>query len=28
MVVESGAAVSKQKLNDLKIRLLALKEHL
>jgi hypothetical protein len=28
MAIETGAAVSKQKLVDLKIRLLALKEHL
>jgi len=28
MAIETGAAVSKQKLNDLKVRLLALKEHL
>jgi len=28
MVMETGAAVSKQKLDDLKKRLLALKEHL
>ena len=28
MTIETGAAVSKQKLIDLKVRLLALKEHL
>jgi len=28
MVLETGVAVSKQKLGDLKVRLLALKEHL
>jgi len=28
MAIETGAAVSKQKLVDLKIRLLTLKEHL
>jgi hypothetical protein len=28
MVLETGVAVSKQKLSDLKVRLLALKEHL
>jgi len=28
MAIETGAAVSKQKLGDLKIRLLTLKEHL
>jgi hypothetical protein len=28
MVLDTGVAVSKQKLSDLKVRLLALKEHL